>query len=135
MPIYVNIGWLVLDGKVILTEYCFHFTRDKTSQLSLEFRCSGTRNKFWKDGLPRKSSCSSEHVNLTRHCQYLPVMSWRHYFKVGLSPSKKRHLKMMKNAFYFILKVFFVLKIFLTFCSCLIRMIRFISKLMTSQRG
>ena len=40
--------------------------------------------------------------------------------KVGLSPSKKNFvicviespLKMMKNAFYFILKAFFVLKIF-----------------------
>ena len=41
-------------------------------------------------------------------------------FKVGLSPSKKNGvicfiespLKMMKNAFYFILKALFVLKIF-----------------------
>ena len=41
-------------------------------------------------------------------------------FKVGLSPSKKQFftffnefsLKLMKNAFYFILKAFFVLKIF-----------------------
>ena len=41
-------------------------------------------------------------------------------FKVGLSPSKKigficlieSPLKMIKNAFYFILKAFFVLKIF-----------------------
>ena len=41
-------------------------------------------------------------------------------FKVGLSPSKKicficlikSPLKMMENAFYFILKAFFVLKIF-----------------------
>ena len=53
---------------------------------------------------------------------------WRRYptkwdsqiFKVGLSPSKKqlfylfqwKPFKMMKNFFYFILKVFFVLKIF-----------------------
>ena len=44
-------------------------------------------------------------------------------FKVGLSPSKKIYvicviespLKMMKNAFYFILKAFFILKI-LIFC-------------------
>ena len=42
------------------------------------------------------------------------------YFKVGLSPSKKicvicfieSPLKVMKNAFYFILKALFVLKIF-----------------------
>ena len=42
------------------------------------------------------------------------------HFKVGLSPSKKAcvicliesPLKMMKNIFYFILKVLFVLKIF-----------------------
>ena len=42
-------------------------------------------------------------------------------FKVGLSPSKKKFfficvtespLKMMKNAFYFILKALFILKIF-----------------------
>ena len=42
------------------------------------------------------------------------------YFKVGLSPTKnicvicliESPLKMMKNAFYFILKALFVLKIF-----------------------
>ena len=48
--------------------------------------------------------------------------------------------KMMKNAFYFILKVLFVLKIFvLTFWACkangLIRKIRLISKFMMSQHG
>ena len=43
-----------------------------------------------------------------------------HWLKVGLSPSKKTcvisfvesPLKIMKNAFYFILKALFVLKIF-----------------------
>ena len=68
-------------------------------------------------------------------------------FKVGLSPSKKNcficlieiPLKMMKNAFYFILKALFVLKIFKFFRSCrkngLIRKIRLTSKFMTSQPG
>ena len=45
---------------------------------------------------------------------------WISLFKVGLSPSKKicvicfseNLLKMMKNAFYFILKALFVLKMF-----------------------
>ena len=54
--------------------------------------------------------------------------------KVGLSPSKKvfiiccneRPLKMMKNAFYFMLKALFVLAIRLT------RKLRLISKFMTS---
>ena len=61
--------------------------------------------------------------------------------KVGLSPSKESclvcfnesPLKMMKNAFYFILKALLVL------WSCrknsLIRKIRLISKLLTSQSG
>ena len=48
-------------------------------------------------------------------------------FKVGLSPSKKDFFicfnsspsKLMKNAFYFILKALFVLKIF-KFLSCLL---------------
>ena len=66
--------------------------------------------------------------------------------KVGLSPFKKKFFisfndspsKMTKNAFYFILKALFVLKIFvLTFWSCrknsLIRKIRLITKFMTSQ--
>ena len=65
-------------------------------------------------------------------------------FKVWLSPSKKNcvicliesPLKMMKNAFYFILKGLSVLK---TFRSCrkngLIRKIRLTSKLMMSQPG
>ena len=33
-------------------------------------------------------------------------------FKVGLSPSKESPIKMTKNAFYFILKTFFIPKIF-----------------------
>ena len=66
---------------------------------------------------------------------------------VGLSPFQNNFfvnespLKMMKNTFYFILKALFLLKIFnffvLTFWSCrknsLIRNLRLISKLMTSQ--
>ena len=58
---------------------------------------------------------------LQEYCQnqFLAFQS----FKVGLSPSKKSFLiyfnecllKMIKNAFYFILKAFFVLKLF-TFC-------------------
>ena len=72
-------------------------------------------------------------------------------FKVGLSPSKKicatclieSPLKMMKNAFYFILKALLVLKIF-KFLSRLfghvekngfIGKIRLTSKFMTSQPG
>ena len=70
---------------------------------------------------------------------------------VGLSPSEKicvvciieRPLKMMKNVFYFIVKALFVLKAF-KFLSWLfghvkrpglIRKIKLISKLMTSQSG
>ena len=72
------------------------------------------------------------------------------FLKVGLSRSKKKLIyfndspsKMMKNTFFFILKVLFVLKIF-TFLSRLfgmqktnglIRKIKLISKLMTSQHG
>ena len=69
-------------------------------------------------------------------------------FKVELSPSKKKKksfiyfnespLINMKNAFYFVLKILFVLRIF-KFLSWgkndLIRKIRLISKFMTSQRG
>ena len=70
--------------------------------------------------------------------------------KVGLSPSKKNcfiylnesPLKMMKNAFYFILKALFILTIFKFLSwlwSCrengLIRKIRLISNFMTSQSG
>ena len=48
------------------------------------------------------------------------VACYLHVLNVGLSPSKKicviclieRHLKIMKNAFYFILKALFVLKVF-----------------------
>ena len=54
------------------------------------------------------------------------------YIKVGLSPSKKicgiclieSPLKMMKNAFYFILKALFVLKIF----KFLLRLFRHVGK-------
>ena len=71
-------------------------------------------------------------------------------FKVGPSPSKKFFFicfnnspsKIMKNAFYFILKALFVLKIFrfvLTFWACRkndsIRKIRLILKFMMSQPG
>ena len=75
----------------------------------------------------------NENLLLLKHCN----------FKVGLSPTKKisfyllheRPLKMMKNAFYFILKALFVL----TFSSCrrngLIRKISLISKFLTSQPG
>ena len=78
-------------------------------------------------------------------------MHAKRVFKVGLSPSKKlciiclieSPLKMMKNAFYFILKALFVLKLFTflsrLFWSCrkngLIRKLRLISKFMTSQPG
>ena len=46
-------------------------------------------------------------------------------------------LKMMKNAFYFALKAFFILKIFrfLSWIFGLIRKIKLISKFMTSQPG
>ena len=72
------------------------------------------------------------------------------YFKVGFSPSKKfcviclieSPLKMMRNAFYFILKALFVLKIFkffTSFWSCRkngsIRKIGITSKFMASQPG
>ena len=71
------------------------------------------------------------------------------YLKVGLSSSKKiicfsdRLLKIMKNAFYIILKAFFVLKIFrllswifgLKKKNGLIRKIRLAWKFMTSQPG
>ena len=76
---------------------------------------------------------------------------WKNNITAGLPPSKKfcfiyyneRPLKMMKNAFYFILKALFFLKIFkvfvLTFWSCrkngLIRKKRLISKFMASQSG
>ena len=70
-------------------------------------------------------------------------------FKVGLPPSKKvgficlneSPLKMMKNAFYFIVKDLFVLRIFkyfMTFLSCrkgLIRKSTLISKFMTPLTG
>ena len=58
------------------------------------------------------------------HFHLLSVQSYKYLtlraFKVGLSPSKKvcviclieSPLKLMKNAFYFILKALFVLKIF-----------------------
>ena len=71
------------------------------------------------------------------------------FFEVGLSPSKKiviclikRPLKMMKNAFYFILKAPFVFKIKVfvtTFWSCqkngLIKKTRLTSNFSTSQPG
>ena len=71
------------------------------------------------------------------------------FFEVGLSPSKKiviclikSPLKMMKNAFYFILKALFVLKIKVfvtTFWSCrkngLIKKTRLTSNFITSQPG
>ena len=71
-------------------------------------------------------------------------------FKVGLSPSKKivisfieSPLKLMKNAFYFILKALFVLKIFRFFVMTLwsyrkkglIRKISLTSKFMMPQPG
>ena len=91
---------------------------------------------------------------VTVFCSY-----WQMFFKLGdlkveLSPSKKKlaicligsSLKMMKNAFYFILKTFFIPKI--SFChnffvisfghigkNSLIRKIRLTSKFMTSQTG
>ena len=68
------------------------------------------------------------------------------HLKVGFSPSKNNSfirfnenpLNMMKNAFYFILKAFFVLKIFKFLFSLfgrksgLIRKVRLISKFVTS---
>ena len=78
-------------------------------------------------------------------------MHAKRVFEVGLSPSKKLCIicliespsKMMKNAFYFILKALFVLKLFKflsrLFWSCrkngLIRKLRLISKFMLSQPG
>ena len=63
-------------------------------------------------------------------------------FKVGLSPSKKvffisfieSPLKIMKNAFSFILTTLFVLEIF-DVGNSLIKKLRLISKFMTSQTG
>ena len=88
-----------------------------------------------------------------RYVSYLQVFDQngellRFNLKVGLSPSKKKILfasmtalqKWWKNAFYFILKALFVLKIF-KFLSwaCtkngLIRKIRLISKFIASQHG
>ena len=92
--------------------------------------------------------CQYKKVSQIFNCRVVYFFPW---FKVGLSPSKKIcvtcfieiPLKMMKNAFYFILKALLVLKIFqvfvLTFWSCrenvLIRRIRLTSKFMTSQPG
>ena len=70
---------------------------------------------------------------------------WQYLVKIGLSPSQKNciigliesPLKMMRNAFYFILKALFVFVT--TFWSYrkndLIRKIRLTSKFMTSQTG
>ena len=92
--------------------------------------------------------CQYKKISQIFNCRVVYFFPW---FKVGLSPSKKIcvicfieiPLKMMKNAFYFILKALLVLKIFqvfvLTFWSCrenvLIRRIRLTSKFMTSQPG
>ena len=70
------------------------------------------------------------------------VIDFCYKVKDGLSglrqfSATESSLKMMKNAFYFTLKALFVLKNFiLTFWSNgLIRMIRLISKFLTSQPG
>ena len=84
-------------------------------------------------------------------CLFVNTILIQVLFKVGLSSSKKNcvicfiesPLKTIKNAFYFIVKALFVLKIFqvfvTTFWSCrkngLIRKIRLTSKFMTSQPG
>ena len=68
-------------------------------------------------------------------------MKWNSGLKVGVSPSKKiifislneSPLKMMKNAFYFILKLFSFSR-YLNFCLGILVM-RLISKLLTSQAG
>ena len=59
-------------------------------------------------------------VSELKECAGLVCRIEKNYFKVGLSPSKKIFFicfndspwKMMKNAFYFILKALFVLKVF-----------------------
>ena len=64
---------------------------------------------------------------------------WDNFWQLKVLDDEK-WWKMMKNAFYFILRAPFVLKIFvLTFCSCrkndLIRKLRLISRFLTSQTG
>ena len=81
---------------------------------------------------------------------YLFSTIWIIIIKIGLSPSKKKFIyfndspsKMMKNAFYFILKALFVLKMFNFVCldffvmykNGLIGKISLISKFMASQPG
>ena len=97
-------------------------------------------------------TCSS--VLTSTSNSFIPILIlicfwWASLLKVGLSPSKKncviclieRPLKKMKNAFYYNLKAFFVLKIFL-FLSRLFGHVgktawleRLTSKFMTSQPG
>ena len=81
---------------------------------------------------------------------YLFSTIWIIIIKIGLSPFKKKFIyfndspsKMMKNAFYFILKALFVLKMFNFVCldffvmykNGLIGKISLISKFMASQPG
>ena len=66
----------------------------------------------------KRYSSHKRSFNVPLFCTKLSTEYWN--FKVGLSPSKnicvicliESPLKMMKNAFYFILKALFVLKIF-----------------------
>ena len=72
-----------------------------------------------KNRLQQNQPTVTELINVSNNIIETPNLSIAN-FKVGLSPSKnilfyffnESSLKMMKNAFYFILKALFVLKIF-----------------------
>ena len=79
----VGIGWSFLDEKVILKGdsffYASHFTRDRAGSFSQKFRRkkSRARNRLRAGALPGIFKYSTEHLDLSDHCKYLPVSSLR----------------------------------------------------------
>ena len=109
--------------------------------------------QFWrcKNRLQQNQHTVTEWINVSNNIIEMPNLSIAN-FKVGLSPSKnilfyffnESSLKMMKNAFYFILKALFVLKIFkflswhlghVEKTAYIIKKIKLISKFLTSEPG
>ena len=79
--------------------------------------------KLYTGKLLKQTSSEAKQIAATYYATFLLQFGYMLYLKVGLSPSKRklfisfneRPLKMMKTAFYFILKPLLVLKIYQSF--------------------
>ena len=123
---FETLNWLSMTERFnkCISSIVFQYFSDQCSNYLNEVFEIAPENIIQTRGSPQKLKCPSRKTNAGQMVlSYIGLTIWSkipEILKLRLSPSKMNYfiyfneslLKMMKNAFYFILKSLFVLKIF-----------------------